>query len=134
MPQMESQRAGDAVAAQLRQMAGSAKQLRASAQSGGFGFQPQAAETMIKALRDSILDLDGLNYQLIVISQAPKLGHTPAAQKVSPFTQSVATDDQGIVPMIHNLKQILSDMIAAYEAAKQSYEQSDTRAAQHSFR
>jgi hypothetical protein len=118
------------LATQSQQMADSAKQLLSSAQSGGFGFQPEAADIMIKALQESLADLTKLNDKLILISQAPKLGRTPAAQWVSPFTQQVATDEQGIVRAIGNLWQILTDMIAAYAAAKQHYDETDTVAAQ----
>jgi hypothetical protein len=124
------QQAADELAVQSQQMADSAKQLLASAQSGGFGFQPEAADTMIKALRESIDDLDNLNDKLTLISQAPKLGRTPAALVVSPFTQQVATDGQGIVQAVHDLKQILRDMIAAYQEAKKHYDETDTIAAQ----
>ena len=127
---LTTQRVEDAMAAQSRQMADSAKQLLASAQSGGFGFQPEAADTMIRALHESRDDLDRLNDKLIVISQAPKLGRTPAAQWVSPLTQNVATDDQGILNAIANLKQILTDMISACQEAKKHYDESDTLAAQ----
>jgi hypothetical protein len=121
---------GASLAMDSQQMADSAKRLLASAQSGGFGFQPEAADAMIEALLDCIADLDGLNRYLDVISQAPKLGLTPAAQWVSPLTRKVATDEQGVVLAVHNLKQLLTDMIAAYEAAKQHYDENDTIAAQ----
>ena len=122
-------RAGNVLAVQSQQLADSAKQLLASAQSGGFGFQPEAADTMIKALQDSIADLHGLSRHLDIISQAPKLGRTPAGLVVSPFTQQVATDEQGIVRAIGNLRQILTDMISAYQQAKQNYTERDALAA-----
>jgi hypothetical protein len=123
--------AGSAVlAVQSQQMVDSAKQVLTAAQSGGFGFQPEAADTMIAALLDSIAALERLNDDLIVISQAPKLGRTPGAQKVSPFTQLVATDGQGIVRMIGNFRQILTDLISAYQEAKRHYDETDTIAAQ----
>jgi hypothetical protein len=46
------QQVADGMVAQSQQMADSAKQLLASAQSGGFGFHPEAADTMIKALQE----------------------------------------------------------------------------------
>lgn len=124
------QQAADSMAAQSQQMADSAKQMLTSAQSGGFGFQPEAADTMITALQESIDDLRSIESSLYVISQAPKLGRTPAALVVSPFTQKVATDEQGIVRAVHNLRQLLTDMIAAYQEAKNHYDATDTIAAQ----
>lgn len=121
---------GAILAMQSQQMANSAKQLLASAQSGGFGFQPEAADTIIKALQESLDDLYDLGSSLDVISQAPKLGRTPAAQVVSPFTQRVATDEQGIVRAVQSLKQVLIDMTAAYQEAKKHYDETDTIAAQ----
>lgn len=120
--------AGAGVLAQSRQLASSAKQLLASAQSGGFGFQPEAADTMIEALRASIIELSSLREQFIVIRLAPKLGRTPAAQRVSPFTQQVAADDRGILQAVSNLRQVLTDMISAYQQAKINYEDTDAAA------
>lgn len=128
------EQAADAMAAQSQQMADSAQQLLASARSGGFGFQPEAADTMIAAVRDSIADLDRLQSDLHVISQAPKLGRTPAALVVSPFTQRVATDEQGMVRTITNLRQVLTDMGSACEEAKKHYDETDTIAAQQLVR
>jgi len=125
---------GAGVLAQSQQMASSAKQLLASAQSGGFGFQPEAADTMIKALHESILDLHTLRHHLDAISQKPKLGRTPAAVIVSPFTRRVGTDEQGVVPAIQNLEQILTDMVLALQQAKINYADSDATAANHVHR
>lgn len=119
----------DATIAQSQQMVDSAKKLLFAAQSGGFGFQPEAADIMLAALHDSIADLNSLNDSLMLISQAPKLGRTPAARVVSPFTQQVATDGQGIVRVIENLRQILQDMISAYQEAAKHYNETDTIAA-----
>jgi hypothetical protein len=74
--------------------------------------------------------LDGLSHHVDVISQAPKLGQTPAALVVSPFTQQVATDEQGITRAINNFRQILTDMIGSYQEAKKHYDETDTVAAQ----
>jgi hypothetical protein len=120
-----------ALGAQAQQMADSAKKLLASAQAGGFGFQPEAADTMIKALRDSIDDLDKLDQDLDIVSRAPQLGRTPAAVVVGPFTQLVAIDEQGIVRAVKNFRQMMVDMIAACEEAKNHYTQSDTSTAHH---
>jgi hypothetical protein len=121
--------AGAGVLAQSQQMATSAKQLLASAQSGGFSFQPEAADIMIKALQDSIIELSSLKEQLIIVSLAPKLGRTPAAERVSPLTRQVATDDRGIVRAVSNLRQVLTDMILACQRARQNYEDTDEAAA-----
>jgi hypothetical protein len=120
----------DGMAAQSQQMANSAKQMLVTAQSGGFGFHPEAADTMIAALRQSVDDLDNLNTDVTVVSQAPKLGRTPGALVVSPFIQQVATDAQGVVRAIDTFRQILTDMIAAYQEAKKHYDETDTIAAQ----
>jgi len=122
----------DMAAIQAQLMADSAKDLLISAQQGGFGFQPEAAEIMIRALRESIDDIDSLFKQLIHISQAPKLGRTPAALVVAPFTLDVATGAQGLVLALQNFRQTMVDMIAAYDEAKKHYHDSDATIA-HGF-
>lgn len=121
----------DTVLTQSHQLAESAKSLLNSAQNGGFGFKPAAADTMIKALNQSLHTINGMHDGVMAISQAPKLGLTPGAQRVAPFTQSVAIDPElGFHQAVQNLRQTLTDMITAYDAAKKSYNESDTIAAQ----
>jgi hypothetical protein len=120
-----------AFALQARQMADGAKNLLTSAQAGGFGFRPEAADAMITALRDSIDELDTLSQHVAIISQAPKLGRTPAAQVVGPFTLHVATDDQGVAQALRDFRQTMVDMATAYEEAKKHYNASEIATADH---
>lgn len=105
---------------QAKQMQQSAKQMAATACSG-FHIEPEAAATLIKACLDSIHELNKLDAAMFDVSQAPKLGDTPGAKVVAPFTQQVATDGQGIAPAIVSLKQTLNDMMAAYQKASTNY-------------
>jgi hypothetical protein len=109
---------------QSAQMRASAQQLSAAAGTG-FHLEPEAAAILIKSCQDAISELEGLDHHLLVISQAPKLGQTPAARVVAPFTQSVATDAQGIVPAIQNLILTLNAMEAAYRKASTNYQETE---------
>jgi hypothetical protein len=124
---------GAQIAAQINQQAvqieSSAKNLVVAAGTG-FHIEPEAAATLIKACQDSIHELNDLTNELFLISQAPKLGQTPGARVVAPFTQQVATDEQGVIPAIVSLKKTLADMITAYQKASTNYAETEAIIAQ----
>ncbi len=124
---------GAQIAAQINQQAvqieSSAKNLVVAAGTG-FHIEPEAAATLIKACQDSIHELDHLDKELYTIRQAPKLGQTPGAQVVAPFTQKVAMDEQGMIPAIASLKKTLADMITAYQKASTNYAETEAIIAQ----
>jgi hypothetical protein len=66
----------------------------------------------------------------MTITQAPKLGQTPGAKVVAPFTQQVGADQQGMVPAINSLKKTLADMIRAYQKASTNYAETEAIIAQ----
>jgi hypothetical protein len=109
---------------QATQMQSSAKDFVAAAGTG-FHIEPEAAAILIKSCQDSLHELENLTEELATISQAPKLGQTPGAKVVAPFTQNVATDPQGMRPAIENLKKALADMITAYQKASTNYAETE---------
>jgi hypothetical protein len=121
----------DEVAERLVQVNEQSKQIQSSATGfaaaagSGFHIEPEAAATLIKACQDALHELNTVGRHLDTISQAPQLGRTPGASVVAPFTQNVATDDQGIRPAIDNLKQTLNDMIQGYQKASTNYQQTE---------
>lgn len=117
------------VSKQAVQIQSSAKAF-AGAAGQGFHIDPQAAATLINACRDALDELNGLQIYMQSVSQAPKLGQTPGAQVVAPFTQNVATDTEGIFPAIQNLTKTLQDMIQAYQKASTNYSQTEELVAQ----
>lgn len=96
-----------------------------SAAGTGFHLEPDAAATLINACKESVRELERLGTHLIAVGQAPKLGETPGAKVVAPFTQQSGTYPHGIKPAIDNLKATLNDMIAAYTKASTNYEQTE---------
>ena len=112
------------IAVQSAQIQASAQKLAANAGSG-FHIEPEAAATLIKSCMHSLDELNSLGASVNVIIQAPKLGQTPGAQVVAPFTQSVATDAQGMRQAIQNLRQTLTDMIQAYHQASTNYAETE---------
>ncbi|HEX9336005.1 MAG TPA: hypothetical protein VF892_08965 [Pseudonocardiaceae bacterium] len=112
------------IAVQSAQIQASAQQLATSAGSG-FHIEPEAAATLIKSCMHSLDELNDLVGHSKTIAQAPQLGQTPAAAVISPFTQQVATDPQGMVLAIENLRRTLTDMIAAYHKASTNYAETE---------
>jgi hypothetical protein len=112
------------IATQSAQIQASAQQLSAAAGTG-FHIEPQAAATLIKSCMTSLDEIHGLQNHLDTVSQAPKLGQTPGASVIGPFTQQVATDPQGIVLALQNLTQTLKDMIQAYQKASTNYAETE---------
>jgi hypothetical protein len=112
------------IAAQSAQIQASAQQLSAAAGTS-FHIEPQAAATLIKSCMTSLDEIHGLQNYLDTVSQAPKLGQSPVASVVGPFTQQVATDPQGIVLALQNLTQTLKDMIQAYQKASTNYAETE---------
>jgi hypothetical protein len=109
---------------QAAEMQASAQRLSAAAGTG-FHLEPEAAAILIKSCTDAIHELQLLERHLWTVSQAPQLGRTPGAAIVAPFTQSVATDSQGIVPAVNNLIRTLEAMAAAYQKASTNYQQTE---------
>jgi uncharacterized protein YukE len=114
---------------QAAAMQASAQNLKAAAGTG-FHLEPQAAATLIKACQDSLHELEDLQLHLDYISQAPKLGETPGAKVIAPFTQNVATDPQGMIPAITNLQRTLEAMEQAYRQASTNYQETEAIIAQ----
>jgi hypothetical protein len=129
-PDGESAQAGQ-IAARTAQINAESAQIQASAQrlsaAAGTGFQiePEAAATLIQSCMKSLDELGSLQQHLASVGQAPKLGTTPGAKVVAPFTQQVATDQLGIVPAIQNLTTTLKNMIQAYQKASTNYAETE---------
>jgi hypothetical protein len=114
----------EAIGVQSQQIQKSASSFAAAA-GQGFHIDPQAAATLINACRDSLNQPGQLGSHLYTLDQAPKLGQSPGANVVAPFTHSVVTDPQGIGPAIKNLQNVLQDMIQAYQKASTNYQQTE---------
>jgi DNA repair exonuclease SbcCD ATPase subunit len=114
---------------QAAAMQANAQNLKAAAGTG-FHLEPEAAATLIKACQESLHELDLLQRHLLEISQAPKLGQTPGAKAIAPFTQDVATDPQGMIPAINNLEKTLQAMEQAYRQASTNYQETEAIIAQ----
>ncbi|HVV20120.1 MAG TPA: hypothetical protein VHF06_11840 [Pseudonocardiaceae bacterium] len=97
----------------------------AGAAGQGFHIDPQAAATLINACRDALDQLLETRFEITTVSQVPKLGQTPGANVVGPFTQNAATDNDGIRSAITNLENTLRDMIQAYQKASTNYAQTE---------
>jgi hypothetical protein len=109
---------------QAAAMAANAQSLKASAGTG-FHLEPEAAATLIKSCQDSLHELQGLQTHIFDISQVPKLGQTPGAKVVAPFTHDVAIDPQGMIQAMTNLQHTLEAMEQAYRQASTNYQETE---------
>jgi hypothetical protein len=110
-------------------MQGSAGNLVGAAGTG-FHITPEAAPAMIASVQESLHILNDMAADLARIQEAPQLGGLPAAQKVSGFTQSVATDNvQGYVQGILSLQGTLEQMLHAYQKAVANYHEIEQQVA-----
>jgi DNA repair exonuclease SbcCD ATPase subunit len=109
---------------QAAAMQAGAQSLKAAAGSG-FHLEPEAAATLIKACQDSLHELNTLQRDVEQIRQAPKLGQTPGATTIAPFTQNVAMDPQGMIPALTNLQHTLEAMEQAYRQASTNYQETE---------
>jgi hypothetical protein len=109
---------------QTKAMSGSAGNLIEAAGTG-FHLEPDAAAILIKACQDSIKELDRLTSDLRNLEQAPRLGTLPGAVIVSEFTQRVATDHQGMIQGVHQLRATLVQMEQAYQKASTNYQETE---------
>jgi DNA repair exonuclease SbcCD ATPase subunit len=114
---------------QAAAMQASAQNFKAAAGTG-FHLEPEAAATLIKACQESLRELDRLQFDLDQIRLAPKLGQTPGAKAIAPFTQDVANDAQGMIPAIKNLESTLQAMEQAYRQASTNYQETEAIIAQ----
>jgi hypothetical protein len=105
-------------------MQGSASAL-VSAAGTGFKLEPEAAAILIKACKDSIDELDSLVGVLNTLRTPPNLGTLPGAKTVSEFTANVATDGQGMIQGVEQLKATLLQMEQAYQKASTNYQQTE---------
>ncbi|HEX4702264.1 MAG TPA: hypothetical protein VH352_09080, partial [Pseudonocardiaceae bacterium] len=127
---------GAQVAAQIAEINQQAVQMQSSAKGfvaaagTGFHIEPEAAAILIKSCQDSLEELRHLDMHIATIAMAPLLGTTPGAKVISPFTQRVATDEQGMLPAIESLKKTLADMITAYRKASTNYAETEAIIAQ----
>lgn len=106
------------------QMAGGAQAFKAAAGTG-FHVTPDGAAILIKSCMDALDEVARIDRHIHTVSQEPKLGQTPGANVIAPFTARVATDEQGMRPAITSLRQTLNDMIDAYRKASTNYQETE---------
>jgi hypothetical protein len=102
-------------------MQGSAGNLVAAA-GPGFHLDAEGAATLIAGIRKAQDLLRGLDKHHVKLLEAPQLGDLDYAKRVSAFTRSVATDQQGVVPGVESLRATLAQMEQAYEKAFGNYQ------------
>lgn len=110
---------------QAAQIQSSAQGFKAAAGTG-FHITPEAAATLVNGCRHSIDLVDVAIRRMADASQMPKLGQTPVAVVVAPFTQHVATDTQGMMQALQTLKITLQDMVQAYYQASTNYHETES--------
>jgi hypothetical protein len=103
--------------------------LKAAGGGGGFKLDPQAAASLAascQAAMDHISDMQG---DLAILEEAPNLGTLQGAQAVATYTQSVATDPQGMLQAMQSLNATLQQMHDAYIQASTNYQETNEQVA-----
>lgn len=113
----------------MQAMTSSMRDLKAAAESGGFKVNREGCEAYVKAIRQALDDVYGMDLELRYVAQETKLGTSPDGRTMSRYNQEGATGGAGtigIIPAINQLKAALEDALAAMKTVLQTYENVDS--------
>lgn len=96
-----------------------------SAASGGFAVNETGGQALINAI-DRLLDwIDGTGADLYTLRQRPQLGGSSGGKAMSPFTQQVATDQEGFLTVLQQLQESLVTAKQGIKTAMSNYREDD---------
>ncbi|WP_026424892.1 hypothetical protein [Actinokineospora inagensis] len=100
-------------------------QFAALAANGEFAVNEQGGQALLKAIRNLATWIDRQTQESWRLTDAAKLGSSNNAKVMTPYMQQVASDGQGFVTQIEQLRESLSSAAAAIEQAMANYQQTD---------
>lgn len=101
----------------------SADQMVASAKSGGFRVTPEAADPIIKVLKDFIERIRTMKVDMEVFDQTPPLGGHDYGKKVAAHMHKVANDDRSARVSLDSLQIALEKSLEALLRASDQYQE-----------
>lgn len=114
---------------QVRSIKSSMDDFARSAASGGFAVNESGGQALISAI-DQLLEWIGdSGANLFTLRQRPKLGGSAGGKAVSPFTQKVATDQEGFLTVLQQLQESLATAKQGIQTAMNNYRETDASGA-----
>lgn len=103
----------------MDQMLENMKNFKESAASGQFAVSEAGGQSLLKVIR---LMQDWLNgHDTGALQQLPMLGGSHGARAMAPFLQQVASDEEGFLPQLNRLRDVLADAEAGVKQAMANY-------------
>lgn len=97
----------------------------ASAKAGQFEVNDQGGKALLGAIQDMQRWLDDQDVTLERLKRTGEYGGTHGAGVVEPYMNDVASDNQGLVPMLQKFRNVLNDAEEAIKKAMDNYKQTD---------
>jgi len=95
------------------------------AQSGGFAISASGGEALLQAIRALRDWIDEQGFTATQLTVQPKLGTSNGAEIMKPYMVSVATDEEGFIPVLAKLSDSLLKAEDAIGAAMSNYGAAD---------
>jgi hypothetical protein len=100
-----------------------------TAAAGGFAISPAAGQDMLHAIHRLRGTLEARARELRVLRQRPPLGASHAAEVVQPFAVEAATDGEGFLTRLEQLRQSLGTAEEGIKAAMANNRPANNRVA-----
>jgi hypothetical protein len=104
----------------MDQMLENMKNFKQSAASGAFAVSQSSGDALLRVIRALQDWLNGADHQG-ALDQRPMLGGSYGARAMAPFVQQVANDQQGFLPQLTRLRDVLTDAEAGVRQAMANY-------------
>ena len=99
------------------------------AASGTFAISETGGKALLQAIRNLKDWIDENQHNAYQWGEEPLLGQSHGANVMRPYVANVATDGQGFLPNLLNLRASLDDAEAGIKAAMDNYQAMDERGA-----
>ncbi|GAA3004718.1 hypothetical protein [Actinokineospora diospyrosa] len=100
-----------------------------AAARGGFAVNEHGGAALLRAIGNLVEWIDEQQVQLRLLTRVAKLGSSNNAEIMKPFLQQVASDDQGFITQLLQLRASLVQGEEAIRQAMANYQQVDQQAA-----
>ncbi|WP_026421582.1 hypothetical protein [Actinokineospora inagensis] len=108
---------------------GAMGEFAALAASGGFEVNEHGGQALLTAIHNMIEWLDSQRSELVNLRERAKLGSSTNAEVMKPFMQQVASDGQGFLTQLAQLRDSLGTAEKAITQAMANYRATDDLAA-----
>lgn len=106
------------------------RQLKEMAVSGGFVVEPDAGDSMIRALEAAIDSLESRWAELRKLQENPPMSDSPTARWVADHMVRTAADEDGLLTQLQATREAFPAYVEAINLAKSTYREVDQNARQ----